>query len=236
MRVLIACERSGIVRRAFRALGHDAWSCDLAAQDDYDPKNPDTHQHYKSDIFAVLNDCIIGADKWDLLIAHPPCTHLSLSGARWLTDHWVKRKEGDRWHDGRLKREQQKSAIQFFKALDQCAIPRRCLENPMSMASTLYRPKDQVIHPRQFGHSEFKTTWLWLTNLPPLRPTHNIPAPGKGTPKHDEWSKVHRMPPGPDRERARSQTYSGIAAAMAQQWGSLAVNNEAAPETTRSGP
>lgn len=221
MRVLVACERSGVVRRAFRALGHDAWSCDLHDQDDYDPKNPDTHQHYKSDIFAVLNDCIIGKHKWDMLIGHPPCTHLSLSGARWLKDHWVKRKGGNRWHDGTLKRHEQESAVIFFRQLDQCGIPRVCLENPMSMASTLYRPKDQTIHPWQFGHPEFKTTWLWLTNLPPLVATHILVPPEKGTPEHDLWSRVHRMPPGPDREAQRSKTYEGIAKAMAAQWGGL---------------
>lgn len=219
MRVLIACEFSGVVRRAFRALGHDAWSCDLEHQTDYDPNNPSTHQHYRSDIFAVLNDCIIGAHTWDLLIGHPPCTHLSLSGARWLTDHWVKRKAGNRWHDGSLKREQQQDAVHFFRQLAETSIPRVCLENPMSMASTLYRPKDQTIHPWQFGHGEFKTTWLWLKNLPPLVPTNILTPPLKGTPEHAEWSRVHRMTPGPERASARSRSYEGIAAAMAMQWG-----------------
>lgn len=224
MRVLIACERSGVTRRAFRARGHDAWSCDLELADDYDPKDSATHAHYHSDIFAVLDDCIIGAKTWDLMIAHPPCTHLSLSGARWLTDHWVKRKNGTpRWHDGSEKREQQQAAIHFFKRLAEAAIPRICLENPMSMASTLYRPKDQTIHPWQFGHPEFKTTWLWLKGLPALVPTNILTPPKKGTPEHDEWSKVHRMTPGPGRAAARSVSYEGIAAAMAAQWGGARI-------------
>jgi len=172
MRILIACERSGVVRRAFRALGHNAWSCDLEPADDGSP------YHFQGDALGVAYrgvrvDCERGClgetlKPWCMLIGHPPCTHLSLSGARWLTDHWVKRKnKAPRWHDGSAKRAAQLEAVAFFKALWNAPIARICLENPMSMASTLVAPKTQTIHPWQFGHGECKTTWLWLKNLPP---------------------------------------------------------------------
>lgn len=156
---------------------------------------------------------------WDLLIGHPPCTHLSLSGARWCTDHWVKRKnKPDRWHDGSEKREKRTEAAQFFKDLLNCRIPRRCIENPMSMASTLVAKKNQEIHPWQFGHPEQKTTWLWLRNLPPLQPTKNVYEEMMKLPRNQR-ERINFMPPGPEREKLRSITYQGIADAMAEQWG-----------------
>lgn len=209
MRVLIACEFSGVVREAFRARGHDAWSCDLR------PAEDGSKFHFQTDCEHLL------FDYWDLLIAHPPCTHLSLSGIRWMKDHWVKRAtKPPRWHDGTQKRAQQSEAAEFFRTLLNCNIPMRCLENPMSMASTLVSKRNQIIHPWQFGHMEQKQTWLWLRNLPKLKHTKNVRAEMMKLPKN-ERERIHHMPPGPERERLRSVTYSGIAEAMADQWGRL---------------
>lgn len=214
MRVLVACEFSGVVRRAFRGRGHDAWSCDLL------PAEDGSQFHIQADALIVstrglANDRRTGLSPffpWDLLIAHPPCTHLSLSGARWLTDHWVKRKQGDRWHDGSSKRHQQQEAVEFFRALWEAPVDKICIENPMSMASTLVAPKTQVIQPWEYGHGEQKTTWLWLKNLPPLQPTKIVEG---------REQRIWKMPPGENRARERSRTYEGIAAAMAAQWGSF---------------
>lgn len=214
MKVLIACEFSGVVRDAFRALGHEAWSCDLR---ECEP-SPWSEYHIVCDVRKVLG---WNEPKFDLLIAHPPCTHLSLSGARWATDHWVKREDKpDRWHDGSAKRTAMAEAAEFFRLLLDCDIPRRCIENPMSRASTLVAPKSQTIHPWQFGHPEQKTTWLWLRNLPPLEPTDNVYDRMMALPKR-ERERIWSMPPGPEREKMRSVTYSGIAKAMAEQWGKL---------------
>lgn len=198
MRVLVACEFSGTVRRAFRALGHDAWSCDIL------PAEDGSEHHITGDALTVLDH------DWDMLIGHPPCTHLSLSGARWLTDHWVRRKKGDRWHDGSKKRAARDEAVKFFRALWNAPIERICLENPMSMASTLVAPKSQVVHPWQFGHGEQKTTWLWLKNLPPLQPTNTVAG---------REQRIWKMAPGENRAHERSRTFQGIADAMAAQWG-----------------
>ena len=198
MKVLIACECSGVVRRAFRARGHDAWSCDLLPAEDGD------EHHLQCDVLTVLDR------GWNLMIAHPECTHLSLSGARWCVDHWIKRKKGNRWHDGSEKRRLRKEAAEFLRTLlDYKAIPKRCIEQPMSMASTLVAKFDQRIHPWQFGHGETKETWLWLRGLPPLVPTNIVEG---------REHRIHKEPPGPDRKRNRSRTFTGIAEAMATQW------------------
>jgi hypothetical protein len=180
MRVLVACEFSGIVRQAFAAAGHDAWSCDLLPTEI-------PGQHIQGDVLAVL-----GAG-WDIMIAHPPCTHLAVSGARWFDE----------------KRVEQRAAIAFFMALINAPIPHIAVENPVSIMSTVYREPDQVIQPWQFGHGETKSTCLWLKNLPMLRPTDIVAG---------REARIHNMPPGPDRWRERSRTYTGIAAAMAAQW------------------
>lgn len=207
MKVLVACEFSGVVREAFRKLGHDAWSCDLRRAEDHSPF------HIEGDCRAVLQV------PWDLMIAHPPCTHLSLSGNRWLRDHWVQRKNKPaRWHDGSAKRAAQKEAADFFRLLLDARIPKRCLENPMSRASSLVGPKTQTIHPWQFGHPEKKTTWLWLRGLPLLIPTKNVRAEMLKLPKNQQ-ERIWSMPPGPEREKLRSVTFQGIADAMAAQWG-----------------
>lgn len=185
MRVLVACEFSGTVRRAFRALGHDAWSCDLL------PAEDGSRYHIQGDVNALRGQ------RWDLMIAHPPCTHLAVSGARW-------------WKD---KAKEQEEALHFVRMLMLSPIPRICIENPVSRISSAIRKPDQIIQPWQFGHGETKTTCLWLQNLPPLIPTNIVDG---------REARIHRMPPGPDRWKERSRTYQGIAEAMAMQWGGSA--------------
>jgi hypothetical protein len=180
MRVLIACEFSGIVRDAFLAQGHDAWSCDLLPTEKSGP-------HIQGNVLDVLDR------GWDLLIAHPPCTHLCTSGARWF----------------RYKRIRQRKALEFFLALLNAPVPMVCVENPVGVVSTRIRPPSQVIQPYQFGHPETKKTCLWLENLPRLKPTHVVPG---------REERVHREPPGPEQWKNRSRTYPGIARAMATQW------------------
>jgi len=181
VRVLVACEYSGRVREAFRERGHDAWSCDLLPPEDWSP------YHIQDNVLNYLTG-------WDLMIAHPPCTHLAVSGAR---------------HFHRKQQEQQK-ALEFVRKLLAADIPKICLENPISIISTAIRKPDQIIQPWQFGHGETKATCLWLKNLPKLVPTNIVDG---------REARVHRMPPGPDRWKERSRTYLGIAKAMAEQWG-----------------
>jgi len=192
MRVLVACEFSGVVRRAFRALGHDAWSCDLLPAEDRDPdwQNPTSVHpcHKQGDVRKMLNA------HWDLMIAHPPCTHLSVSGARWFKD----------------KQQEQAEALDFVRELMAAPIPRIAIENPISIISSRIRKPDQIIQPWQFGHGETKATCLWLKNLPKLVPTNIVEG---------REARVHKMPPGPHRWKERSRTFDGIAAAMAEQWG-----------------
>lgn len=193
MRVLVACEFSGRVREAFKARGHDAWSCDLE-----DTEIPG--KHIKADVRSVLGE------EWDLMIAHPPCTHLAVSGARWFKE----------------KQQQQEEALLFVKQLMYATwIPRKCIENPISVISSRIRKPDQIIHPYHFGHPEFKATCLWLSGLPKLVPTSVLAPPAKGSPEWKAWNKVHREPPGKNRHANRSRTYQGIADAMAEQWGRL---------------
>ena len=183
MKVLIACEFSGIVREAFRLKGHDAISCDLLPTDNHDG------QHYQGDVLDLLYNI-----DFDLMIAHPPCTHLAVSGARWF----------------KYKKEEQKDAIQFFMDLVDAPIKKIAVENPISIMSTEYRKPDQIIQPWQFGHGETKATCLWLKNLPLLKPTNIV----KG-----REPRIHKMPPSKNRAKLRSLTYHGIAKAMAEQWG-----------------
>lgn len=182
MRVLVACEFSGIVREAFRAKGHVALSCDLLPSED--PRGP----HYQEDVMRVIGE------GWDLMLAFPPCTHLASSGARWFKG----------------KEEEQAAALRFVRALLDVPIESIALENPIGVISTRIRKPDQIIQPWQFGHGETKATCLWLKNLPLLQPT-NIVGGRKG--------RVWRMGPSPTRQADRSRTYTGIATAMAEQWG-----------------
>lgn len=181
MRILIACEFSGVVRDAFKERGHEAWSCDLL-----DTDKPGLH--IKDDVLKHLDD------GWDMMIAHPPCTHLAVSGARWFKD----------------KRIEQEQALEFVRKLLNAPIVKIALENPVSIISSRIRKPDQIIQPWQFGHGETKATCLWLKNLPLLTPTCIVEG---------RVNRVHNEPPGPDRWKKRSLTYSGIANAMAWQWG-----------------
>lgn len=181
MRVLVACEYSGKVRDAFRDKGHDAWSCDLLPTDV-------EGQHIQGDVLEILDQ------GWDLMIAHPPCTHLAVSGARWFKD----------------KQQEQIEALEFVKALLDAPIDKIALENPISIISSKIRKPDQIVQPWQHGHGETKATCLWLKGLPKLVPTDIVEG---------RKARVHMMPPSKDRWKLRSETYSGIAKAMADQWG-----------------
>jgi len=190
MNVLIACEFSGIVRDAFRRRGHNAWSCDLL------PCEGDNQNHIEEDVYFCVRPRGIHRWKWDLMIAHPPCTHLAVSGARWFRD----------------KVKEQADAIRFVEMLWNTPIPRICIENPVGVLprlSTLGKAT-QWIQPWQFGHGETKKTGLWLKGLQELKPTNIVDG---------REGRVWRMPPGPDRWKERSRTYPGIAEAMAEQWG-----------------
>lgn len=191
MRVLIGCEFSGTVRDAFLKHGHDAISCDLLPSDAPGP-------HYQGDIREILKD------GWDLGIFHPPCTHLAVSGARWFKN----------------KRDDQREALEFVKELMNNPIPKIAIENPVSIISSNIRKPDQIIQPWMFGHPESKKTCLWLKNLEKLAPTKILPIPESGRWNNQTRSGQNKLPPSPDRWKERSKTYTGIAEAMAEQWGS----------------
>ena len=180
MNILVACEYSGIVRSAFAALGHNAWSCDLLPTEI-------PGQHYQGDVRDLLKE------KWDLMIAHPPCTHLAVSGARYFY----------------RKQAEQAEALEFVRLLMNAPIEHIAIENPISVISSRIRKPDQIIQPWQFGHGETKATCLWLKNLPKLQPSNIVEG---------REQRVHKMPPSPDRWKERSRTFQGIANAMAAQW------------------
>ena len=181
MKVLVACEFSGIVREAFKVKGYDAISCDLLPSEI--PGN-----HYKGDVRDIIDD------GFDLMIAHPPCTHLAVSGARWFKD----------------KKVEQKEALDFVRFLMDSNIPKIAIENPISIISSHIRKPDQIIQPWQFGHGETKATCIWLKNLPLLQPTNIVDG---------RKDRIHKLPPSENRWKERSRTYEGIAKAMAEQWG-----------------
>jgi hypothetical protein len=187
MKVLVACECSGRVRDAFLNLGHDAYSLDLK------PSETPTDRHLKVELRKFIEDT--GTDYWDLLIAHPDCTYLAVSGARW----WVGRKH------------LQDDAIKFVKWIASLPVPKIAIENPIGKLSTAWRKPDQIIQPWWFGDAETKATCLWLKNLPLLKATHIKP----NVLKHSTW----RMPPSEHRKTDRARTFQGIANAMAEQWG-----------------
>jgi site-specific DNA-cytosine methylase len=180
MRVLVACEYSGTVRDAFIAAGHDAMSCDLLPTDVDGP-------HYQGNVVDIIND------GWDLMIAHPPCTHLAVSGARWFKDKQIEQIE----------------ALNFVQYLLDAPIEKIALENPISIISSKIKKPSQIIQPWMFGHGETKATCLWLKNLPKLTPTNIVDG---------REQRIHKLPPTPDRWKIRSKTYEGIAKAMALQW------------------
>jgi hypothetical protein len=214
LRVLIGCERSGVVRRAFAALGHDAWSCDIEAADD------GSNHHIRGDVRDHLDD------GWDLLtVMHPPCTRLCNSGVRHL--YLGGRKENGvnpaMWAS-------MEEAASFYRTLrTKGDIPRRALENPVmhrhAIAATA-RGRTQFVQPWWFGDPFFKATGFELIGLPELKPTNRLTPPAPGTAEHKAWSRVHRMPPGPDRAQLRSETFPGLAAALALQWGGVATEQE----------
>lgn len=214
MNVLVGCEESGIVREAFRARGHNAWSCDT------EPASDNSYYHLQRDLLSVMNGCCLPdhgyIKKWDMLIAHPPCTFLSVSGL-----HWNKR---GRLVDGKPRAELTEEALDFVRAIMGASADRIGLENPVSCISTRIRKPDQIIHPYMFGDDASKKTCLWLENLPPLRPTNYV-APrlvdGKPRWSNQTDSGQNKLPPSKDRAKLRSKTYHGIADAMADQWGSL---------------
>ena len=187
MRVLVACEESQVVCIAFRARGHEAYSCDIQ-----DCSGGHPEWHIKDDVLKHLDD------GWDLMVAHPPCTDLAVSGARWFAKKRA---------DGRQQR-----AIDFFMAFTGLGFPH-AIEQPVSIMSRLYRKPDQIIQPWMFGHGEVKTTCLWLFGLPKLIPTNIVAG---------REQRIWKMPPSEQRARERSKTYQGIANAMAEQWGSIA--------------
>jgi site-specific DNA-cytosine methylase len=229
VKVLVACEFSATVRDAFRARGHDAWSCDLL------PTEGDPRHHVIGDALEEIRAGYPGGwdssprrqatweerrregkfRSWDLVIAHPPCTHLAVSGAR----HFPEKRA-----DGR-----QQAALDFVRAILEADVERVALENPVSIISSAIRKPDQIIQPWQFGHGETKATCLWLKGLPLLVPTHTEKPDlfASDAPKERE-ARVHRMPPGPDRWKERSRTFKGIAEAMADQWGALDARSLAA--------
>lgn len=181
MRVLIACEFSGVVREAFNRMGHDAWSCDIIGTEI-------VGKHLIGDVFNFIDW------DWDLMIAHPPCQHLAVSGARWFPQ----------------KQAEQEKALQFVRDLMSVSVEKVAIENPVSIISTRIRKPDQIVQPWMFGHGETKATCLWLKNLMPLKATDVVEG---------RENRIHRMAPGPDRWKNRSRTYWGLADAMARQWG-----------------
>jgi hypothetical protein len=191
VRVLIACEYSGRVRDEFLKLGHEAMSCDLLPTDASGP-------HYQGDVRDVLDY------PWDMMIAHPPCTDLAVSGAAWFAK---KRMAG-----------QQQASASFFMMLAKSDIPKIVIENPVCVMSSLWRKPDQTIQPWMFGHMEQKATCLWLKNTPPLAPTNIVKDEMMLLPKNQR-ERLHYLPPSEDRWKLRSETYLGIAQAMASQWG-----------------
>lgn len=195
MRVLVACEYSGTVRDAFLAAGHEAMSCDLLPTDVPGP-------HYTGDLFDVIDY------PWDLMIAHPPCTDLAVSGAAWFE---AKRMDG----------RQQASVSFFMRIMRRSAhIPRVAIENPVCIMSSLYRKPDQIIQPWMFGHPESKATCLWLKGLPVLKPTDNVFEHFRSLPKNQQ-QRIHYLPPSADRWKERSKTFAGVAQAMVAQWTGL---------------
>lgn len=207
MKVLVACEESQAVTKAFRARGHNAYSCDLEPCSGGRPE-----WHIQEDIFSgVLRD------GWDVMIAFPPCTRLSNSGVRWLHSPPKNKTWDEMWHE-------LYEAVTFYKKIRAIGIKKIAIENPImhkyarAMIGNLER---KIVQPWWFGEKAFKATGFELHNLPELLPTNKLIPPLKGTEEHKQWSAIHRMPPSKDRAKLRSKTYPGIAKAMAEQWGSL---------------
>lgn len=191
MKILVACEFSGTVRDAFAKRGHDAWSCDLLPSEK-------PGKHIQRDLVHLWKTWNTWGQEWDLIIAHPPCTDLAVSGARWFP---AKRASGS-----------QQKAIDFFLMIAGSDCPRIAVENPIGIMSRIWRKPDLIIQPWQFGHGETKATCIWLKGLPKLKPTKIVEG---------REGRIWKMSPSPDRWKERSRTYQGIADAMADQWSDL---------------
>ena len=224
MKVLIACETSGIARRAFAALGHDVWSCDI------EPAEDGSNRHIICDVL----DGIL-SEGWDLAVMHPPCTRLCRSGRQWMSGpgKWTEPKKLPNGRTVEDMRAEFETGVSVFAACWNAPIPRIAVENPEMndlakdrMPSHL--PSPQMVQPFWFGHPEYKATGWYLRGLPPLVPTDLLPEPERGGDEWKAWNKVHRMSPGPDRARLRSRSYPGMMAAAANQWGSYALSEVAA--------
>jgi len=194
LKVLVACEYSGRVREAFRALGHDAWSCDLL------PSEDDSKYHYIGDVFDIMDN------DWDLMIAHPPCTYLAVSGMHWTTRGF---------RDPKLTED----ALEFVQMLMDAPVEKICIENPVSVISSRIRKPDQIVQPWHFGEDASKKTCLWLKNLPLLVASNPLPGNDKTRRANQTASGQNKLAPSADRWKERSRTYFGIANAMAAQWG-----------------
>lgn len=211
LKILIGCETSGVMRRAFAARGHDVWSCDLLAAED------GSNRHIRGDVRDYL------ADGWDLLaVMHPPCTRLCNSGVRWLHVPPPGRTHSEMWAE-------LDEGAALFSACWQAPVPRVAVENPIMHKHARERmptdlPKPQIVQPWWFGEPYFKATGFYLRGLPPLTATVKLVPPRPGTNAHKAWSAIHRAPPGPDRWKLRSRTFAGVAEACADQWGIHAIN------------
>ncbi|HHW32672.1 MAG TPA: hypothetical protein GXX24_00805 [Paracoccus solventivorans] len=225
MRILIACETSGIARRAFAAQGHDVWSCDL------EPAEDGSNRH----IICDVRDGIL-TEGWDLLaVMHPPCTRLCRSGRRWMSGpgKWTPPKQlprGRSWADMRAEFE---LGVHVFSTCWEAPILRVAIENPEMNDLARDRmpaglPSPQMVQPFWFGEPAYKATGWYLRGLPPLRPTHRLPEPERGSDEWRRWNRVHRMPPGLERARLRSRSYPGMMRAAAEQWGGHAMREIAA--------
>lgn len=195
LKVLVACEESQAVTKEFRALGHEAYSCDIQ-----DCSGGHPEWHIKGDVLAILND------GWDMIIAFPPCTHLAVSGAAWFEQ---KRRDG-----------RQQLGIDFFMKFANHPCKKKSIEQPVGIMSTVWRKPNQIIQPYMFGYLESKATCLWLEGLPLLKPTLNVKPLMDLLPKNKRM-RLHYLPPSPERSKIRSKTYPEIAKAMATQWGTL---------------
>lgn len=208
MKVLIACEESQEVCKAFRAAGHEAYSCDIQ-----EPSGGHPEWHILGDALKAIEGGQVttmdgqahDVGQWDMLIAHPPCTHLSASGARWFSE-------------GKKPLSLRYEAAAFFLKFIEADIPKIAVENPVSVMASLYRKADQCIHPWQFGHPEEKTTCLWLKGLSPLRETQNLRTDFLALPRCKR-ERLYWLSPSKERSKLRSRTFPGIAKAMAEQWG-----------------
>lgn len=205
MKILIACEFSGIVLEAFRKKGHDAWSCDLLPTDK-------KGQHIVGDVLEILDD------GWDLMIAHPPCYYICNSGVCWF--HKTSKNTKSTTLTGKARWDAMRDACIFFNKLKNCKIPKICIENPIphKYAKAIIGDYTQIIQPWMFGHMEQKATCLWLKNLPKLVPTNNVKEAMMKLSK-SERQRLHMLPPSKDRWKIRSTTFSGLAKAIANQWG-----------------